>query len=94
MSKVANIKNFEPYDVYIGRGSKFGNPFTHLQHLGGNLVIVDTREEAISRYEEWIREKPELIEACKKELKNKILGCYCSPLSCHGEVLIKISNEE
>jgi hypothetical protein len=94
IGKVVNIKNFERYDVYIGRGSKWGNQFTHLQHLGGCLVIVDTREEAISRYEEWIREQPELMEACKKELKNKILGCFCSPLACHGEVLIKIANEE
>jgi len=84
----------EVYDVYIGRPSKWGNCFTHLQHLGGPLVIVDTREEAVSRYEEWIRGQPELISLAKKELKGKILGCFCAPLLCHGEVLAKIVNEE
>lgn len=90
--KVVNIKNNEPYDVYIGRGSKYGNPFTHLQHLGGNLIIVDSREEAISRYKEWILEQPELISLAKIELKNKILACYCKPLPCHGDILLEIAN--
>lgn len=90
--KVVNIKKYEPYDVYIGRGSKFGNPFTHLPHLGGPLIIVDSREEAIKRYEEWILEQPELINLIKLELKGKILGCYCKPLPCHGDILLKIAN--
>lgn len=92
-AKVVHCKK-NSYDVYIGRGrgSKWGNPFTHLQHLGGDLIIVDSREEAISRYEEWLLTQPELIEAAKKELKDKILGCWCSPLACHGEILLKIAN--
>ncbi len=93
MSKVVHCKK-DNFDVYIGRPSKWGNCFTHLQNLGGPIVIVDTREEAISRYEEWIREQPELMEAAKKELKGKVLGCWCAPLPCHGSVLIKIANEE
>lgn len=82
------------YDVYIGRPSKWGNGFTHLQYLGGPLVIVDNREEAVARYEEWITAQPELIATAKKELKGKILGCWCAPLLCHGEVLAKIANKE
>ncbi len=61
MSKVINIKSGERYDVYIGRPSKWGNPFTHLKHLGGPLIIVDSREESIIKYKEWILEQPELI---------------------------------
>jgi hypothetical protein len=92
--KIINIKTGEPYDVYIGRPSKFGNPFTHLQHLGGSLIIVDSREEAIARYEEWLMDQPELIATIKSELKGKSLGCYCAPLACHGEVLLKIANSK
>lgn len=92
--KVVNIKSGEPYDVFIGRPSKFGNPFTHLKHLGGPLIIVDTREEAVARYEEWLKEQPELLADVKKELKNKILGCFCHPLACHGDILLRIANEE
>lgn len=92
MSKVVHCKK-EPYDVYVGRGSKWGNPYTHLPNTSAPW-IVETREDAIRLYEEWIRSQPELLEAAKKELKGKVLGCWCSPLACHGDILIKISNEE
>lgn len=92
--KVVNIKSGEKFDVYIGRPSKYGNPFTHLTHLGGPLIIVDSREEAVKRYEEWLLEQPELVALVKKELKDKILGCHCKPLDCHGDILLKIANEE
>jgi hypothetical protein len=93
MCKVVHCKR-DSYDVYIGRGqgSKWGNPFTHHQHLGGNLIIVDSREEAVARYEEWLMEQPELVALAKKELKGKILGCWCAPLACHGDILLKIAN--
>lgn len=92
MSKVVHCKK-EPYDIYIGRPSKFGNPFSHLP---GTLAIhkVDSREQAIEYFENYIRATPWLLKAAKDELKGKILGCWCSPQACHGEVLIKIANEE
>lgn len=90
--KVVNIKSGDYYDIFIGRPSKYGNPFTHLKHLGGPLIIVDSREEAILRYEEWLMEQPELISSIKKELKGKILGCFCAPLACHGDILMKVAN--
>jgi len=93
-AKVVNINSGEPFDVYVGRPPKFGNTFTHLQHLGGNLIIVDTREEAVARYEEWIRSQPELMLAAKQELKNKVLACHCHPLAYHADVLLRIANEE
>lgn len=91
-AKVVHCKK-EPYDVYIGRGSKFGNPYSHIENTAA-LWVVETREDAIRLYEEWIRSQPELMSAVKNELKNKVLGCYCSPLACHGDILLKIANEE
>jgi hypothetical protein len=90
-AKVVHCKQ-EPYDIYIGRPSKFGNPYGH--KFGMAPWIVDSREDAIRLYEEWIREQPELMAAAKKELKGKVLGCWCKPLDCHGDVLLKIANEE
>ena len=45
-------------------------------------------------YEIWLRNKikKEGIEEIKK-LKNKVLGCWCKPDKCHGDILIKILNE-
>jgi hypothetical protein len=83
----------ENYDVYIGRGSPFGNPYSHKEGTAA-LWVVETREDAIRLYEEWLRAQPELVTRVKRELKNKILGCWCSPLACHGDILLKIANEE
>lgn len=73
------------YDVYIGRPSKWGNPFTIGKH--------GTRDEVCDKFEKWFLEQPELVEECKKELRGKILGCFCSPKRCHGDFLSKIANE-
>lgn len=82
MIKVVNLRN-EPYDVYIGRGSKWGNPF--------KIGPDGTRLQVIKTYEKWIETQPELLE-CLHELDNKTLGCYCSPSACHGDVLKKIAH--
>jgi hypothetical protein len=72
------------YDVYIGRPSKWGNPF----EIGKD----GTREEVIEKYREWIIKKPALMNALS-ELKGKVLGCWCSPKACHGDVLVELSDE-
>lgn len=70
----------EPYDVYIGRPSKWGNPFV--------LGIDGDREQCIEQYREWLTTQPELITAILRgELDGKVLGCWCSPRPCHGDVL-------
>jgi len=54
MTKVVHCKK-EKYDVYIGRPSKWGNPFTHIKDKKTKAeFIVDNREEAVQRYKDWI----------------------------------------
>lgn len=88
---VVNIRETKEYDVYVGRGSKWGNPFSH-KHGTMAIEIVDSREEAIECYKKYIYATPSLLEAAKKELKGKILGCFCSPMKCHAEILAEIAN--
>ncbi len=71
------------YDIYIGRPSKWGNPF----EIGKD----GTRDEVIKKYENYILNNPKLLAALP-ELKGKILGCWCSPKSCHGDVLVRLAN--
>ena len=52
--KVVHCKK-EEYDVYIGRPSKWGNPFSHKSDTMAKFK-VDSREEAIKNYEVWITE--------------------------------------
>lgn len=86
--KVVHCKK-EKYDVYIGRPSKWGNPYSHLENTRARFK-VNNREEAIEKYKEWIRTQPDLLNSLH-ELKNKTLGCWCHPKPCHGDVLIELS---
>lgn len=83
---VVNLKK-ESYDVYIGRGSLWGNPFIVRSEKG--------RKKAIRDYKKYLIEKISKGEITKEHLlalKGKRLGCFCRPLSCHGEVIAHIVN--
>lgn len=76
--------------MYVGRGSPFGNPFTHGESRLAQFRVA-TRAEAIARYEDWLLQQPELV-ARLPELRGKVLGCWCAPLPCHAEVLARYAN--
>ena len=88
------------YDVYIGRGrcpkmkrrSIWGNPYSHKHGTAAKHVVASV-EEAIEKYEEYVRATPELMERLG-ELRGKSLGCWCFPSKCHGDILIKLINEK
>ena len=79
-TKVVHCKRSN-YDIYIGRPSKWGNPFT----IGKD----GTRSEVIEKYRIWLMKNQNLLD-CLPELKNKILGCWCKPKACHGDVLVEL----
>lgn len=89
MSTVVN-KYKHPYDVYIGRGSKWGNPYSHLQGTQAKYV-VSNRQEAIDKFQEYILygEGQHLLNDLH-ELQNKTLGCFCKPQACHGDILVEL----
>lgn len=72
----------ERFDVYIGRPSKWGNPFV--------IGIDGTRQEVIAKYEAWLKTQTELMVALP-ELHGKVLGCWCAPQACHGDVLARLA---
>jgi len=92
MPKVVNLRK-EAYDIYIGRGSIWGNPYSHIPTGTKARFIVATRDEAIARYEGYARNNA-LIMANLYSLKNKVLGCFCKPKSCHGDTLVKLYKEK
>lgn len=83
----------ENYDVLICRPSKWGNPFSSKENTLAEFKVA-TREEAISNYEQWIT-KGDGMHLLKDlhELKGKVLGCWCHPKKCHGDVLVKLVNK-
>ena len=74
--------------VYIGRPSKWGNPFTMRDHSGYERARV---VQSFRKY--WYAvEQTQLRAAAIVELSNKVLGCFCSPLMCHGDVIATYVN--
>ena len=73
--------------VYVGRPSKWGNPYRICDGYG--------TEGAIERYALWLsnklREDPHFLD----ELRSKDLACWC-PLDkpCHADVILKILEEQ
>ena len=84
MTKVVHCKK-ESYDVYIGRPSKWGNPF--------KIGRDGNRQEVIAKYKKYILANKKLLQDIR-ELKGKTLGCWCHPKLCHGDVLCELVNEE
>lgn len=95
-----------PYGaVYIGRGSVYGNPFSHLSY-GQAAVKVRSRDASIRAYERWIDGDSGLIALVLQhdpnwhpptaeqiaELRGKDVVCFCAPEPCHGDVLIRQAN--
>ena len=91
----------ESNDVYIGRGSVLGNPFTHFDLEKTKAEFhCETREESISNYENYLLEKiknkdlsicNELNRIYSLALKQDVnLVCFCNPKSCHGDIIKKV----
>jgi len=83
---VVNSKKSKDYDVYIGRPSKWGNPFV----IGKD----GNRLDVCKKFEEWILTQPKMMAEAKKELAGKRIACFCAPLQCHGETLARIANSD
>ena len=83
MNKVVHCKK-SYYDIYIRRPSKWGNPFV----IGKD----GDRKQVVGKYKEWLLSNKELMKDLS-ELRGKILGCWCAPELCHGDILIELINE-
>ena len=87
----------QPYDVYIGRKSRsapkettgeWGNPFAMK-----NQTYAE-RKRVIQEYERWLLAQPALVQRARQELRGRVLGCYCAPKACHGDVLARVANSD
>lgn len=69
-----------PDAIYVGRGSPWGNPF--------KIGESGSRDEVIARFEAEILPLLDLAP-----LRGKDLVCFCAPLPCHGDVLLREANK-
>ncbi len=69
--------------TYVGRPTKWGNPF--------KVGPDGTRDEVIEKYRLWIATQRHLL-ADLHELRGKDLVCWCAPQRCHAQVLEDLAN--
>lgn len=80
-----NIRGKGPVDaVYVGRPTKWGNPFV--------IGVHGNREEVIELYREFLYSNYLLMQDLE-ELKGRDLICWCAPLPCHADVLLEEANK-
>lgn len=81
--------------VYVGRGSKWGNPYRVGDRAGDHPL-----EYALAAYREWVmqrlRENPKFLVP----LRGKDLACWCrvadeegNQVGCHADILLDLANK-
>jgi len=91
VTRIVNLRK-EKYDVYIGRAGKgqrgyFGNPFP--------LTDETKRDLVLEKYRIWFHRRLENDNEFRENilaLKDKVLGCFCKPKACHGDVIVEYLN--
>jgi hypothetical protein len=84
-SHLIGNKKMGHFGIYCGRGSIWGNEYTHLRGTTAKF-IVESREVAVVMHrDQFIRDiKDGKINIAElKKLAGKKLICYCAPLLCH-----------
>lgn len=89
---VINRRSGAPYDIYAGRPSILGNPFSH---EGNTLAIhrVRTRDDAVKEYERYAWQRMQTDEAFRKALlacEGRRVACWCYPLNCHVMAIARL----
>ena len=85
MTQIVNKKHSR-YDVDIGRPSIWGNPYI-IGRDGDRATVV-------AKYKEHFLGSFHLKQLATEKLKGKVLGCYCKPEACHGDVIVEFLEEE
>jgi hypothetical protein len=97
MPRVLNLKQLNymvpPGTVYIGRAmpkyglrrSKWANPYKARKRT------PEEHERVIAEFERHLRESGLIADV--RELRGLNLVCWCHPLPCHGDLLLRLANE-
>ncbi|HVI40388.1 MAG TPA: DUF4326 domain-containing protein [Anaerovoracaceae bacterium] len=82
--------------VYVGRPSKWGNPFKIGGPVPGLPGVKMDRQMAVAEFQNMLEDPANsaLVQSIKKELKGKDLVCWCAPALCHASILLEIANKE
>lgn len=83
-TQVVNIKSGSSYDIYIGRGSVWGNPHPLKSRQEAHVL------ECLLGYCDYLMSHTQILSRVH-ELHGHALGCYCAPARCHGDILARLA---
>lgn len=93
----------EEYTHYCGRWPQWkaekegqnplANMYAHVQSGIAGVTIVESRDEAIRRFEEDARSDPRINGAIMALPEDAVLGCWCKPKACHCDVIVELWKE-
>jgi Domain of unknown function (DUF4326) len=75
-------KNAPPDAIYIGRGSRWGNPFK----IGPDGTRDEVCDKHAAHLDTLIHARYLSLEELA-DLHGKDLVCFCAPARCHGDTL-------
>lgn len=77
-------KIYSHYTIGIGRPNPLGNPY---------IIGRDgTRKEVVEKHKILFLNSERLKEIARETGTDEILGCYCKPLPCHGDIIAEYLN--
>src|SRR5690606_32989452 len=92
--------------VYVGRGSRWGNPY-RVARVGGGYVVegpgwgssharrVEAQQVAVERYRVWVVHQSGFVDRARARLAGCELACWCAPgVPCHADVLLGVANAD
>ena len=94
------IETHHKNNFYIGRGSVLGNPYTHITDKKTKAIYqAKDRDDAIEKYSHYydlmygsnlaFTKAIDTIYEVYKTGEDVYLECYCSPLRCHGDIIVE-----
>lgn len=95
MTRVVNMRRGELYDVYIGRPGRgmagtFGNPYPAGKTCNRCGQLHVDGDSTLSCFEAYFLDRVNRDRAFRLQalhLRGKVLGCFCKPSRCHGDVI-------
>ena len=79
--------------VYVGRPSRWGNPFDAPWHSHDSQVATYGRWLDLAIDDVSMFGRPPSREDIRRELRGKDLACWCGLFErCHADVLLEIAN--
>ena len=99
-TRVGRWQTEDPCTTYVGRGSKWGNPYVLPGKAKRSRCAVRETDDPIGAYEAYLQAQPHLMRDLPS-LKGHVLGCFCvsleapvvsGPDRCHAQVLARLAD--